>query len=69
MNQCAPNFLLSKCIEGFLQFKAAEDLSPRPIVSYEQHLRVWSRQAGEIQVSRITTHDLRSFLAYLRMEY
>jgi site-specific recombinase XerD len=68
MNQRAPGFLLSKCIEGFLRFKAAEALSHRTIVSYEQHLRVWSQQAGEIQVGRITTPDLRSFLAWLRME-
>ncbi len=69
MNQRVPGFLLPKCIDGFLQFKAAEALSPRTIVSYEHHLRVWSQHAGEIQVGRITTQDLRAFIAWLRTEY
>lgn len=69
MNRRAPGFLLDKCVAGFLQFKAAEALSPNTLVSYEQHLRVWSTYAGEIAVGQITTPALRAFFAWLRTDY
>ena len=41
MNRRPSGLKLDKAIPGFLQFKAAEGLSPRTLVSYEYDLKLW----------------------------
>lgn len=69
MNRRPPGFKLSKLIEGFLQYKAAEGLSPRTLVSYESHLKKWAEHLGDVELASVTTQDLRAYLAWLRTEY
>jgi len=69
MNQRPQGFLLAKAIEGFLQFKTAEALSPRTIESYKKHLEQWLDYAGDVKVSRLTTANVRAYLAYMFTEF
>ena len=71
MNQRPPGSGLpfSSAIEGFLQFKAAEAVSPRTIECYGRDLRQWLAYAGDIPVSQLTTDKVRAYLAYMRLDY
>jgi integrase/recombinase XerD len=69
MNRRSPGLLLSKAVTGFLQFKAAEGLSPNTLTSYQHHLRQWSEYAGDMPVSQVKTQDVRDYLVWLRTEY
>jgi integrase/recombinase XerD len=60
---------LSDAIDGFLQFKLAEGLSPRTIVSYRHDLAQWLAYAGDQDVSVVEATHLRAFLNFLRTEY
>ena len=46
MNRRSSGLQLSKALVGFLQYKAAEGLSPNTLCSYEHHLKVWLEYAG-----------------------
>ena len=69
MNRSSPGLLISKSIDGFLKFKAAEGLSQRTITSYEYTLNHWLYQIGDRNVSEIEASDLTNYLAWLRTEY
>jgi integrase/recombinase XerD len=69
MNRSSPGLLISKSIDGFLKFKAAEGLSQRTITSYEYTLNHWLYQIGDRDVSEIDASDLTNYLAWLRTEY
>ena len=69
MNRRPPGLDVSKCAEGFLQFKIAEGLSPRTIDSYSRDLRIWMEYQGDIEVSEVTSVDLRKYLGYMLTEY
>jgi integrase/recombinase XerD len=69
MNRRPPGLLLSQAISGFLQFKTAEGLSPNTLAAYSQHLYRWLKNTGDIDVSRITTQNIRDYLVWLRAEY
>ena len=69
MNRRPPGLKLSKSISGFLQYKAAEALSPRALQSYEHDLNLWLKQVGDRDIGRIATQDLRAYLAWLRADY
>lgn len=69
MNRRPPGFKLSKLIEGFLQYKAAEALSPHTLESYESHLKKWASHMGEVDLASIIAQDLRAYLAWLRTDY
>jgi len=56
-------------VEGFLQSKTAEGLSPRTIESYRHDLQLWLEYQGEGELSRITTPLVTRYLNYLRTEY
>jgi len=49
--------------------KAAEALSPATLDSYERILKLWLDHVGDVEVSQITTQDLRAYLAWLRTDY
>ena len=70
MNHRPSGLQLSKALVGFLQYKAAEGLSPNTLRTYKHHLTVWLDYAGEdTEVSQVTSQDLRAYLAWLRTDY
>jgi integrase/recombinase XerD len=60
---------VSKAIEGFLNFKAAEGLSDRTLDSYRRQLQKWLEYHGDKDVVRITASELMQYLNWLRTEY
>ena len=60
---------LSKSVEGFLQYKAAEGLSPATLQSYQRDLKLWREFAGDIAVHQITTALLQKYFVWLRTDY
>ncbi|MDD5367885.1 MAG: tyrosine-type recombinase/integrase [Anaerolineaceae bacterium] len=56
-------------VDGFLQYKTAEGLSPRTIESYRHDLKLWLEYQRDVETSRITTQDITHYLTYLRTEY
>jgi integrase/recombinase XerD len=60
---------LSKAIPGFLQFKAAEGLSPNTLQSYQRDLKLWQIYAGDVLVDHISTHLIQDYLVWLRTDY
>jgi integrase/recombinase XerD len=69
MNRRPPVLKLSQAIVGFQQHKAAEALSPRTLVSYEQHLKNFLEHVGDREVSQLRSPDIRGYLAWLRTDY
>jgi len=60
---------LSKAIAGFLQYKAAEGLSPNTLQSYQRDLKLWLEYAGDILLHKITTSLLQDYFVWLRTDY
>ena len=60
---------LSKATEGFLQYKAAEGLSPNTLQGYQRDLKLWLSYMGDVAVNKITTHQLQAYLVWLRTDY
>ena len=69
MNRKPSGFQLSKALVGYEQFKAAEGLRPSTLVNYRQHLRMWLRYAGDVDIAQLQPQDMRAFLAWLRTDY
>ena len=65
MNHRPPGLNVSKCTQGFLQFKSAEGLSPRTIESYARDLRMWMEYHGDVEISEVTSLDLRQYIVYM----
>ena len=61
MNRRSPGLFLSKAIEGFLQYKQAEALSPRTIESYAHDLKLWLEYQKDGDVAKVTTPNLRAY--------
>jgi integrase/recombinase XerD len=60
---------LAKAITGFLQYKAAEGLSPNTLQSYQRDLKLWLEYAGDIPLQKITTALLQEYFVWLRTDY
>jgi integrase/recombinase XerD len=60
---------VAQAIPGFIQFKAAEGLSPRTLTAYEHDLNLWLEIQGDRDLSQVTTQELREHLNYLHVEY
>jgi integrase/recombinase XerD len=69
MNRKPPGFLLSKAINGFLQFKTAEGLSPTTIDSYRRILKLWMERQPDVNITKVTAKDIRDYMNYMRLEY
>lgn len=69
MNRKSHGLFLSKAIPGFIQYKAAEALSPTTLRSYADDLKKWLDRTGDKEVTKVTTEDLRVFFVWLRTEY
>jgi integrase/recombinase XerD len=46
---------LARAITGFLQYKAAEGLSPDTLQSCQRDLKLWLEYAGDIPLQKITS--------------
>ncbi len=68
-NRRPPGLKTVKAIQGFLQFKSAEGLSPRTIDGYRHDLRQWIKYQGEMIVGEVTPQMLRGYLGYMLTEY
>ncbi|HLF24951.1 MAG TPA: hypothetical protein VJG32_01340 [Anaerolineae bacterium] len=62
MNRSTSGLLLSKAVNGFLQFKAAEGLSPATLTSYETHLKLWLEHLGDVPLGKITAREVQEHL-------
>jgi integrase/recombinase XerD len=60
---------LAKAISGFLQYKAAEGLSPNTLQSYQRDLKLWLEYAGDIPLHQIKTALLQDYFVWLRTDY
>jgi integrase/recombinase XerD len=60
---------LSKAISGFLQYKAAEGLSPNTITCYDHDLKLWLEYAGDRPIDKITSQSLPAYFLWLRNDY
>jgi integrase/recombinase XerD len=60
---------VNKAVHGFLQYKSAEGLAAVTIEGYRRDLKLWIEFQGDLDVARIETQDILSFLNYLRSEY
>jgi integrase/recombinase XerD len=60
---------LAKAIGGFLQYKAAEGLSPNTLQSYKRDLTLWLEYAGDLPLDTITTSLLQAYFVWLRTDY
>jgi integrase/recombinase XerD len=69
MNHISQRLRVGKAIEGFLQAKAAEALSPRTIDIYRSILGQWYVYVGDVPVHKLAAQDIRAYLAYLRTTY
>ena len=63
------SLFLSKAIGGFIQYKAAEGLSPTTLNSYEGHLKLWLEYTGDIPVKQIDAKVIQGYFVSLRTEY
>jgi integrase/recombinase XerD len=69
MNQRPTGLKVSKAIEGFLQYKLAEGLTPESVNGYQRDLKLWISFQGDFDVEKITSTQLLGFVNYLRTEY
>lgn len=69
MNHRPQGLIISKAITGFLQFKAAEGLSARTTDSYQRILAQWLERQKDVEVSSLTSQQLRDYLNYMRADY
>lgn len=60
---------LAKAIAGFLQYKAAEGLSPTTLQSYEHDLKLWLEYTNDTPVNWIKTQAVRDYFVWLRTDY
>jgi integrase len=60
---------VSKATVGFLQYKAAEGLSPTTLQSYQRDLKLWLIYAGDVPVHTLTTKLIQDFFVWLRTDY
>lgn len=63
------SFSLKQALEGFINQKYAEGLSPRTIDSYERLLNKWIEYEGDKKIGEVETRDLREYLRWLRTDY
>ncbi len=70
MNHTASGFLiLEKAIEGFLQYKIAEGLSPNTITAYRHDLNLFLSKIGNVPVNKLESPQITGYLSWLRTDY
>jgi integrase/recombinase XerD len=68
-NRRPPGILLQKAVQGFLQFKTAEGLSPRTLESYGRDLRTWLEYRGDGNVTDVTAQEVCQYISYMLSDY
>ncbi len=63
------SLILTKAIQGFVNYKMAEGLSDRSVDSYERILKKWADHTGEKKIGSITSQDIVAYLNWLRTDY
>jgi integrase/recombinase XerD len=63
------SLLISQAISGFIQYKAAEGLSPTTLKSYEHDLKLWQEFMTDLPVNWIKTQKLQEYFVWLRTKY
>ena len=66
MNRRSPGLSISKAIVGFIQYKAAEGLSPTTLRSYEHDLKLWLEFMTEMPVNWIKAPKVRDYFPVVR---
>jgi len=58
---CRPSgsLFLSKAINGFLQYKAAEGLNPTTLQSYQHDLNLWMEYVTDVLLAKIDVVSLK----------
>jgi site-specific recombinase XerC len=51
----------SSALNGFLQYKLAEGLSPATVFNYERDLKLWLEHLGYYDIGRITSTNQPQF--------
>ena len=69
MNQRPQGLNVSKAMTGFLQYKSAEGLAPVTVDGYRRDLKLWMEYQGDLDIAKINSQHILSFLIYLRTEY
>ncbi len=69
MNQRPQGLKVEKAMAGFLQYKSAEGLAPVTVTGYERDLKLWIEHMGDIDVGKINSQHILSFLNYMRTDY
>jgi integrase/recombinase XerD len=69
MNRRPQGLEASKAIVGFLHYKGAEGLAPITVAGYERDLKLWIEHMGDIDVVKVTSQHILSFLNYMRTDY
>ncbi len=60
---------VNKAIVGFVKHKLAEGLTERSVSSYERLLFKWVEHTEDKPISQVIAQEIRSYLAWLRIEY
>ncbi len=60
MNHRSQVLNFSSALNGFLQYKLAERLSPATVFNYERDLKLWLEHMGDQDIGRITSADFMS---------
>ena len=69
MNRKPQGLEASKAVVGFRQYKGAEGLAPITVSGYDRDLKLWIDHMGDIDVVKITSQHILSFLNYIRTDY
>ena len=69
MNQRSTGLNFSTAIKGFLQYKSAEGLALVTVSGYERDLKLFIEYQGDLEINKITSQHIISFLNYLRTDY
>ena len=69
MNHRSPGLSISKAIDGFIQFKSAEGLSHWTVSNYERTLHHWLERQEDVDISAVSSNDIREYLNYMRNDY
>jgi hypothetical protein len=69
MNRRPPGLEIAKAIQAFVQFRQADEFSPRTIESYTRDLKMWLDFQGGHPTSKITPQDLQKYLTLMETEY
>lgn len=69
MNQRPQGLKVQKALTGFLHYKSAEGLAPVTVSGYERDLKLWIEYQGDVNINKVQSADILSFLNYLRADY